>query len=40
VQGQKATETLLEVLDRKKEEQESNTYYRIILESQLIVNEK
>jgi LacI family transcriptional regulator, repressor for deo operon, udp, cdd, tsx, nupC, and nupG len=40
VQGQKATETLLEVLDRKKEEQESNTYYRIILESQLMVNEK
>jgi LacI family transcriptional regulator len=40
VQGQKATETLMEVLDRKKDEQESNTYYRIILESQLIVNEK
>ena len=40
VQGQKATETLLEVLDRKKEEPESNTYYRIILESQLMVNEK
>ena len=39
VQGQKATETLLEVLDRDKEI-ESNTYYRIILESQLMVNEK
>ena len=39
VQGQKATETLIEVLERK-DEQESNTYYRIILESQLIVNEK
>lgn len=40
VQGQKATETLLEVLDRKKDEPESNTYFRIILESQLMVNEK
>jgi LacI family transcriptional regulator len=40
VQGQKATETLLEVLERNKDEQESNTYYRIILESQLMVNEK
>jgi hypothetical protein len=30
----------LEVLDRKGDEQESNTYYRIILESQLMVNEK
>jgi LacI family transcriptional regulator, repressor for deo operon, udp, cdd, tsx, nupC, and nupG len=40
LQGQKATETLLELLGKKTEETESNAYYRIILESQLVKNEQ
>jgi LacI family transcriptional regulator len=40
LQGQKATETLLELLGKSKDEPESTTYYRIILESQLIINER
>ena len=36
LQGQKATETLLELLDSK--EDKSQTYYKIILDSQLVVN--
>lgn len=40
LQGQKATETLLELLDRNDQESESNAFYRIILESQLVVNQQ
>ena len=40
LQGQKATETLLELLGKHVEEQEGTAYYRIILESQLIVSEE
>lgn len=36
LQGQKATETLLELLENKEEK--SQTYYKIILDSQLVVN--
>ncbi|PUZ30137.1 transcriptional regulator, LacI family [Chitinophaga costaii] len=36
LQGQKATETLLELLDSK--EDKSSAYYKIILDSQLVVN--
>lgn len=39
LQGQKATETLLELLSKTSDETESKVYYRIILESQLMVNE-
>lgn len=39
LQGQKATETLLELLSREDSEVENNAYYRIILESQLVVTE-
>jgi LacI family repressor for deo operon, udp, cdd, tsx, nupC, and nupG len=40
LQGQKATETLLELLNNKDVGQEgANTYYKIILESQLVVQE-
>ncbi len=39
LQGQKATETLLELLARQPDENESNAFYRIILESQLVVHE-
>jgi LacI family transcriptional regulator len=41
-QGQKATETLIELLSRKTgtdTEPVNNTYYKIILESQLVVHE-
>lgn len=38
-QGQKATETLLELLNRDKENNESTTYYKIILDSQLVVHQ-
>ncbi len=38
-QGQKATETLLELLGKSKEQQEATTWYKIILESQLILNQ-
>jgi len=36
-QGQKATETLMELLSENKEETQATTFYRIILESQLIL---
>ncbi|MDN3658197.1 LacI family DNA-binding transcriptional regulator [Ferruginibacter paludis] len=40
LQGQKATETLLELLSNKDSGQEgTNTYYKIILESQLVIKE-
>ena len=40
LQGQKATETLIELLHKKNEEKESaNTFFKIILESQLIIHE-
>ncbi len=40
LQGQKATETLIELLNKKNTVAEnSNTYYKIILESQLMVHE-
>jgi len=40
LQGQKATETLLELLNSKNVgQEEANTYYKIILESQLVVQE-
>ena len=39
-QGQKAAETLLELLNRNEAEIENNAFYRIILESQLVVNEQ
>lgn len=41
-QGQKATETLIELLQKKAEESPENnnaTYYKIILESQLVVHD-
>ena len=38
-QGQKAMETLLELICNKKEESEIVTYFKIILDSQLIVHE-
>ncbi len=39
LQGQKAAETLLELVNKKEAESNSNhTYYKIILESQLMVN--
>ncbi len=40
VQGQKATETLMELLRRGNGDNESNAYYRIILESQLVVHNR
>jgi LacI family transcriptional regulator len=40
LQGQKATETLLELLNRNDQEPESTAFYRIILESQLVVNQQ
>lgn len=39
LQGQKATETLFDLLESKRDEGESNTFYRIILESQLVKNQ-
>lgn len=39
IQGQKATETLMELL-RRGDENESKAYYRIILESQLVVHSR
>jgi LacI family transcriptional regulator, repressor for deo operon, udp, cdd, tsx, nupC, and nupG len=39
LQGQKAAETLLELFNKKESETENNhTYYKIILESQLVLN--
>jgi LacI family transcriptional regulator, repressor for deo operon, udp, cdd, tsx, nupC, and nupG len=40
LQGQKATETLIDLLDQKPKEVENNTFYRIIVESQLVIHEK
>lgn len=42
LQGQKATETLIELLDKKSNNGEptNSTYYKIILESQLVLHEK
>jgi len=41
LQGQKAAETLLELFNKKEFETENNhTYYKIILESQLVLNNK
>jgi LacI family transcriptional regulator len=40
LQGQKAAETLLELFNKKDSESENNhTYYKIILESQLVLNQ-
>jgi LacI family transcriptional regulator len=39
LQGQKATETLFDLLESKRDEGESNAFYRIILESQLVKNQ-
>lgn len=40
LQGQKATETLIELLNKKNQDNDSgNTYFKIILESQLIIHE-
>lgn len=40
LQGQKAAETLLELFNKKESESENNhTYYKIILESQLVLNQ-
>ena len=38
LQGQKATETLVELLSKEGKEESSNTYYKIIVDSQLINN--
>jgi LacI family transcriptional regulator, repressor for deo operon, udp, cdd, tsx, nupC, and nupG len=41
LQGQKAAETLLELFNKKESETENNrAYYKIILESQLVLNHK
>jgi LacI family transcriptional regulator len=41
LQGQKAAETLLELFNRKETESDNNhTYYKIILESQLVLHHK
>jgi LacI family transcriptional regulator, repressor for deo operon, udp, cdd, tsx, nupC, and nupG len=40
LQGQKATEILLELLSKSKDELESAAYYKIILESQLVLHDK
>ncbi|MDR3711750.1 MAG: LacI family DNA-binding transcriptional regulator [Puia sp.] len=37
-QGQKATETLVELLGKSNDQQEATTYYKVILESQLVLN--
>jgi LacI family transcriptional regulator len=39
LQGQKATETLFDLLESKRDEGESNAFYRIIVESQLVKNQ-
>lgn len=39
-QGQKATEILLDLLSRKDEDKQNATYYKIILDSQLVLHEK
>jgi LacI family transcriptional regulator, repressor for deo operon, udp, cdd, tsx, nupC, and nupG len=40
LQGQKATETLLELLGKSDDDAENSTFYRIILESQLVKNDQ
>ena len=40
LQGQKATETLLDLLDKDRDDAENNVFYRIILESQLVKNQE
>jgi LacI family transcriptional regulator len=40
LQGQKATETLFDLLESKKDEGENSVFYRIILESQLVKNQQ
>lgn len=40
LQGQKATEILLELLAKNENEQGNMTYYKIILDSQLVIHEK
>lgn len=39
-QGQKATEILLELLSKKGQDDNNNIFYKIILDSQLVVHEK
>ncbi len=39
-QGQKATETLIDILSKNQEETDTATYYKIILESQLMIHNK
>lgn len=39
-QGQKATEILLELLAKSKDERETAAYYKIILDSQLVLHDK
>ncbi len=40
LQGQKATEILLDLLAKSKEEMENTAYYKIILDSQLVLHDK
>jgi hypothetical protein len=41
LQGQKATEILLDLLNKKDSKTENNqTYYKIILDSQLMLNSR
>jgi LacI family transcriptional regulator len=40
LQGQKATEILLELLAKDKNEQANTTFYKIILESQLVIHDR
>jgi LacI family repressor for deo operon, udp, cdd, tsx, nupC, and nupG len=40
LQGQKATEILLELLSKNEKESGNTTYYKIILDSQLMIHEK
>jgi LacI family transcriptional regulator len=39
LQGQKATETLIELLNNKSKDEETNTYYKIIVDSQLVIHD-
>lgn len=39
LQGQKATETLIELLNKKSRENETLAYFRIIVESQLVIHD-
>jgi LacI family transcriptional regulator, repressor for deo operon, udp, cdd, tsx, nupC, and nupG len=40
IQGQKATEILIELMNKSKENVPNDTYYKIIVESQLMLHEK